>query len=298
MSGYDVLGDWGTSRLRLYRMVKGIVVGRLAGPGIAALDAPSDHILTATLASWDAAGAADQIILSGMVGSRNGWQEVAYADCPCDVADWRRSAARLMLNTVPVTIAAGLACIDAVGRHDVMRGEETQIFGALHLDKALLQGRHLLALPGTHSKWVTVEDGVIMDFRTFLTGELFALLRNHSILMGAAGDADGGFEDKGFVAGIDRVAQGAPLLGALFETRSAQLRAGRSPGWAQAFLSGLLIGSEIVATIALDPEAEIVLIGDPALLDRYTCALDRLGRRSRAIDGETCVIAGLGLLRK
>ncbi len=298
MSGYAVLGDWGTSRLRLYRIGGGAITGRLTGPGIAALDGPAERTIAAALAPWTADAPADRIVLGGMVGSRNGWRETPYAACPCAAGDWRMAAVRLALDGIPVTIAGGLACVDTDGRPDVMRGEEMQIFGALALDPALRRGRRLLALPGTHGKWATVEDGTVTGFRTFLTGELFAVLRDHSMLLRAAGDAVPIPDDEGFAAGVDRIVGGAPLLGALFETRSAQLRAGRSPGWAAGFLSGLLIGSEVVETAALDPQAEIVLIGDPTLLDRYVRALERVGRRVRLFDGEDCAVAGLGLLEE
>jgi 2-dehydro-3-deoxygalactonokinase len=231
-----------------------------------------------------------------MVGSRNGWVEIPYVDCAADAAAWRAGATHSSLDVVPVTIAAGLACTRTSGAADVMRGEETQIFGAMALNPALATGRHLIALPGTHSKWASVEDGRVTGFQTFLTGELFALLRTHSTLTRDSTD-DGGAEDEamGFDAGLARMREGGHLLGALFEARAAQLRQGANGGWAKGFLSGLVIGAEI-AEIADRVTGRVALIGDTALTDRYFRALAGIDLRPETHDGEACALAGLALL--
>lgn len=293
MSGYRVLGDWGTTRLRLFRIEDDRVVDRREGPGIGALPAPPEAVLRDALVPWRSAGAPRSIALTGMVGSRNGWREVPYAPCPATVAEWAAGGVRLTLDNIPVTIAAGLAQTGDGVRPDVMRGEETQIFGAVTAYPELGRGRRSVVLPGTHSKWAVIEDGRILSFRTFLTGELFALLRAHSTLLrvdtGSAPD-----DDDGFAAGIDRAVDGADLLGSLFEARSAQLLAGRSAGWAAGFLSGLLIGSEIAAMP--DRDAAVAIVGDPALALRYETALSRFGVASHRLDADRCVLAGLALL--
>ncbi|MDB5705999.1 MAG: 2-dehydro-3-deoxygalactonokinase [Sphingomonas bacterium] len=296
MMRYSVIGDWGTSRLRLFRIEADKVVDRREGPGIAALPAPPEEVLRQALAAWRGDGAPKAIRLCGMVGSRNGWIEVPYADCPADARTWRAGAASAMLDDDVVTILPGLACSDAAGVPDVMRGEETQIFGAVALDPALGRGRHVLVLPGTHSKWVVVEDGHIVTFRTFLTGELFALLSDHSTLT-RAGNGEGSDADEahGFAHGLAR-ADSAILLGALFEARSAQLRADRSPAWARGFLSGLIIGREIGEALDLfAPQDRVSLIGDPILVERYDQAMARRGLIANLLDGDRCALAGLTL---
>ncbi|MET3759731.1 2-dehydro-3-deoxygalactonokinase [Sphingomonas sp. UYEF23] len=294
---YRIVGDWGTSRLRLFRIEHGAVVARAAGAGIGALDGTPEAALRDAIAPWRAVGAAESIALCGMVGSRNGWIEVPYAACPADVAGWLAGAGQVALDGVPVTIMAGLACTAPSGGPDVMRGEETQLFGAIARDPALRVGRHRLALPGTHSKWATIEDGRITGFQTFFTGELFALLRDRSTLLRAAsqGDADPAAEQAGFAHGLARANDRDIVLGALFEARSAQLIDGRSPDWAAGYLSGLLIGRE-VAEVAPAAGETIGLIGDPALCARYARALTARGIDTKLLDGDACALAGLALL--
>jgi 2-dehydro-3-deoxygalactonokinase len=296
--GWQAFGDWGTSRLRLFRVEQDVPRERCEGPGIGALDAAPETVLREALAAWRRTGDPDAIRLTGMVGSRNGWVEAPYAECPIDAAGWARSAARLDLDGIPVVIGAGLACTRDGGAHDVMRGEETQIFGALQLQPALATGRHLIALPGTHSKWADVENGTIVGFRTFFTGETFALLRDHSTLM-RAGDMQADAEDEaaGFGDGLARAAQDSSVIGTMFEARAAQLRAGRTASWALGFLSGLLIGSEVgVATAAASGATRICLIGDPRLVARYERALAATGLVVTSLDGDACALAGLELL--
>lgn len=294
---YRIVGDWGTSRLRLFRIERGEIVARAAGAGIGALDATPEATLRAAIAPWRAERDPESITLCGMVGSRNGWIEVPYVACPADVPAWLAGGGRVMLDGVPVTIMAGLACTAPSGGPDVMRGEETQVFGAIARDPALRTRRHRLALPGTHSKWATIADGRIVGFQTFFTGELFALLRDRSTLLRAAdaGDADPAAEQSGFAHGLARASDADLLLGALFEARSAQLIEGRSPGWAMGYLSGLLIGRE-VAEVAADSGESVGLIGDPALCARYARALAAWGIATHLLDGDACALAGLALL--
>ena len=293
---YRVVGDWGTSRLRLFRIEAGAVTDRREAPGIGAAGAGPESVLRDALASWRTAGDPTGIALCGMVGSRNGWVEVPYVDCPAVAAAWIAGAARLVLDGIAVTILPGMACTDGVP--DVMRGEETQIYGAMAIDARLATGRHRIVLPGTHSKWATIEDGRITTLRTYLTGELFALLRDHSILARAAADTavDPDDEATGFSHGLDRAATGG-TLGGLFEARSAQLLHARSHGWAMGYLSGLLIGGEGGEALRDEPAAgRIVLIGDPRLVERYRVALAGRDRAIDILDGDAAVLAGLALL--
>ncbi len=282
-----ILGDWGGSRLRLWLVRDGIVAGRRDGPGISDRSRPFRETLTLLTADWPKA----HIILCGMAGSRDGLHEVAYAGCPVDAVSW--SAARVDVGD-RIRIAAGLTCVNALGAPDVMRGEETQIFGALRLDPTLAD---MLAItPGTHSKWVEVDGGGITRFTTAPTGEVFALLRQHSMLIGDAVDIDpAGFDD-----GVGRIKQhgAVQLLPLLFEARSQQLRGGKAAAWAAGFVSGLLIGAEIEAGQALFSDRQIVLIGDDVLSGYYVRALAHWDRAAQLIDGETAAISGLMLLEE
>jgi 2-dehydro-3-deoxygalactonokinase len=179
-----------------------------------------------------------------------------------------------------------------------MRGEETQILGALELDPALKRGRHLLVLPGTHSKWTVVEDGAITGFLTAPVGETFALLRGHSTLAaGVAADVQG--SDAGFAMGLARIVEHGPALlpHLLFETRARQLLDALPAADAMGFLSGLLIGADAAAARQWFGDlGKVTLIGAPALNAFYGQAIAAQGGRTVAIDGDSAVLAGLSTL--
>ncbi|BBD00538.1 MULTISPECIES: 2-dehydro-3-deoxygalactonokinase [Sphingobium] len=294
MTRFAVIGDWGTSRLRLFRIEQEAIVARRDGPGIGAVGRAAEAAFADTIAPWLDDGTPESITLCGMVGARDGWVEAPYADCPADAATWRQTAVRFDWRGAPLAIMAGLACEGEDGIPDVMRGEETQIFGALALDPALATGRHLIVLPGTHNKWSLVEDGRIISFRTMPTGELFALLRDQSTLGPKVEPTDPAEEAAGFAEGLERAGD-AKLLQSLFAARAMRLRSGRSGDWALGYLSGLLIGCEIAEIMTTLSGADgVVLIGDKRLSARYAQALDAREIMSRALDGDGCALAGLG----
>ena len=292
---WHIAGDWGTTRLRLSRIEEGRVADRLDGPGIGTLEEAPADTLQRLLAGWTGLGVPAHVILCGMAGARNGLREARYVTCPATVDDWRGGMVRFDLGGVPVCIAAGVRS----GDRDMMRGEETQIFGALSRNPSLAQGRHLLLLPGTHSKWAWVQDGAIVACRTWFTGEMFGLLRDRSSLVRAGSDA-GGADDReaGWAEGLARGRAGVGLLGEVFQARAAQLLQGRSAAWGTGFLSGLLIGSEVGEGLDLyaEPPGRIVVIGAPDLTDRYIRALSTFGMDARTEDGDLCALAGLELL--
>lgn len=288
-----ILIDWGTSRLRAFLYREGVVLARIDGPGIGALNSPPRRVLQEAIGPWLRMHAGTRVYICGMGGSRNGILEVPYVSAPTSVATWRCGAARLHEGGTEIIVAAGLRGENLVGAPDVMRGEETQIFGALNLHTEFARGRHVFVLPGTHSKWAMLDDGTVTCLHTAFTGELYELLLSHSILMKVGsppGDASGGFE-----AGLARAATSpAGLLGSLFEARSAQLVLDRSHNWAQAFLSGLLIGTEVMQMAAgFGQPAAVVLVGSPDLCARYYQALMRYDTRARILDGDDCAIGGL-----
>lgn len=287
-----VLCDWGSSRLRAFLEVADVVADRRDGSGIGVPGDPPAQVLESVLAPWRARRRLDRAYLCGMAGSRNGLVEVPYLRAPAAVAAWRRGARRVRVADLEASVAPGVETENFRGAPDVMRGEETQIFGALTLDRRLAAGCHLLVLPGTHSKWVQVCDGHIVGFQTYLTGELFDVLCRHSSLLRAGAEPQDG--EQGFDAGLRAAARG-DLVASLFETRAAQLIGGRSAGWARAFLSGLLIGAEVASMLSLrEPAADAVtLIGEPALVALYLHALADRGISTHALDGDRCVLAGL-----
>ena len=296
MTNVRIIGDWGTSRLRLFRISDGHIVARRDGPGIGTVGPGAEQALAETIEPLMTDGAPDEIALCGMIGARDIWVEAPYADCPAIEDDWRAAAVRFDWRGVPLSIMAGLACVGTDRIADVMRGEETQLFGAFRLHSQLAQGRRLIVLPGTHNKWVLVEDGRILSFRTMPTGEMFALLRDQSVLGAKDIHGDAVQQQAGFSEGLARAADGR-LLASLFAARSMRLRAGRSSDWASGYLSGLLIGCEVREAMALLPaDHDVTLIGDGRLSDLYGQALGAMGIATRRLDGEACALAGLGFV--
>jgi 2-dehydro-3-deoxygalactonokinase len=298
-----VLGDWGTSRLRLYLLDGELVIDRCDGPGIASLASALPGLRMETLAGlvapWTDASGPLRIVLCGMAGSRNGLMEVPYAPLPVNAKEWSGASGNLKAGSLRITIAAGVCSND-----DVMRGEETQVFGAMHLDPELANRRALLLLPGTHSKWVTLCAGSITGFRTAITGEMYSLLHDHSTLLMAGHTADpspGSDEERaaGFEAGTasSRTLDGG-LTGALFAVRTAQLLDNRSKAWAGGYLSGLLIGHEIASMSEVFGAIPMRIIGDPELATLYQRAFGPSAPDMRILDGTECAMAGLRLLQE
>jgi 2-dehydro-3-deoxygalactonokinase len=300
-----IAGDWGTSRLRLSLCMRDRVLETRQGPGIGALREPAAEAIRPLIAGWREAQGPLPLVLCGMAGSRNGWRETPYLPCPVGLHALRDGALRFEADGAPVAIAPGLSCQGRLGTPEVMRGEETQIAGALALQPGLGIGRHLLCLPGTHTKWAWLENGQVRDFLTALTGELFALLREGSTLMRASQAPQSGSrtaaadDEEGFEHGLAAAAAlgKASLLQGLFAVRTQQLIDGRSHEWALSYLSGLMIGADVHGAVPLfgAPE-EAVLIGDGALNERYAKALRREGVTAPCLDGEQCALAGLRTL--
>lgn len=267
MSGLIAL-DWGSSSLRAFRFDgSGQLEETRARPwGIRQLpEGGYDAALAAITAGWPALPR----VACGMVGSRNGWREMPYLDLPAD-------AAQLGDALGAVRAADGMALHLVSGLRDprgpdVMRGEETQLVGALALRPALAAAATFI-LPGTHSKWAVVRDGAVTGFRTLMTGELFAVLRRHSILGATGIDAADDAEAfaRGAAAARDSGAAGA--LGRLFSTRALMLDGALAPASVPDYLSGLLIGEEFRAALAdglARRDAPLQLIGEAALCERY-----------------------------
>jgi 2-dehydro-3-deoxygalactonokinase len=293
MSDAFILGDWGTTQLRLFLCNDAGVLDRRFGRGIAQLERSPPDEFAAVAGDWLDDHRVDDAVLAGMVGSRTGWLETAYAPCPATAADLIASIARTECGDVSIAIVPGLSCVGPSGAPDVMRGEETQLFGALALEPRLRTERHVVALPGTHTKWVVVEDGRVIQFQTALTGELFALLRTSSTLLKTGGAASDAFDDDAFATGLDAARSERSLLHALFQVRSQQLVAGATPSYATSLLSGLLIGSDVNGAAELHHATDVTLIGERELASLYARALEARDARTRTLDGNECALAGL-----
>ena len=269
MKGRALLAvDWGTSSLRgAWLDARGQTVEeRSFARGILTV-APGEFpsVFNACFGDWMQRPEAF-CLMSGMVGSKQGWLEAPYCTCP---AGFTEVAAKLAwVEPDRVAIVSGLCC-DNDGIPDVMRGEETQIFGALQL----LGLQHaLLVLPGTHSKWVRVQAGQIQSFSAFMTGEFFALLRQHSILSRTLPASDGEFDREAFDQGVTLALRSSSLLHSAFSTRTLSLFDRLPAASLPSYLSGLVIGEEVRAQ-TLQANAEVVIIGSESLTQRYQRAL-------------------------
>jgi 2-dehydro-3-deoxygalactonokinase len=274
--------DWGTSSLRGYLLAAdGGVVESIAKPwGVQHLPAGGfAGAFQAVLAAWhgrDHAVRSLPVVAAGMVGSRQGWREVPYVDCPADAAAIARGLLPFDWEAGRIHLVPGL--IQRGPLPNVLRGEETQILGALACEPSLA-AESLVVLPGTHSKWVRVRAGRIEHFDTFMTGELFAVLREHSLLGAPAREpgADAisvATKAAAFARGlaVARESGAAGIAGRLFTTRSLSLTGELPPAATLDYLSGLLVGEEIRSAVAGHgggPLPSIVLIGDGALCGRY-----------------------------
>ncbi len=233
----------------------------------------------AEFGAWLAAHPGLPCLMAGMVGSRQGWVEAAYCACPAGLTDL---AARLCwVQPERIAIVPGLA-IEDHGLPDVMRGEETQVFGALAL---LGLSEATLVLPGTHSKWVTVRGGRITRFATHMTGEVYALLRQQSILARTLPADDATWVAEAFDRGVAQAQVPGGLLHHLFAVRTLALF-DRDDGPSLAcYLSGLLIGDELRAQ-ALSAGQAVVAVGSPQLTARYQHALAQRGHPVRRVGAE------------
>jgi len=280
--------DWGSTGLRAWLIGAGgtVLSARHAPLGASLLsgDAAYAQALEQLTGDWQRARPELPLLACGMVGSQHGWREVPYVNCPADAA---MLAAQMVPGAGGLRIVPGLLDDPHDGTPDVMRGEETQILGAVALHPELADAT--LILPGTHSKWARLRQGHVLGFATQMTGELFALLREHSVLSRlmaeGGGEPDWGAFGQGVAAaGEQGAAEG--LLHQLFGVRALGLR-GRLPQAAAAdYLSGLLIGHELAIGVAtLLPVQLLALVGEPALCRRYAEALKHFGAHgARTLD--------------
>ncbi len=287
--------DWGTTSARAYRLSGAgeILETRKSPLGIQQI---RDGAFAAALQSLqgDWRDIAAPRIASGMIGSRQGWIEAPYLDCPAGRDDLARSLASTPDGSL--AIVAGVRCRDAEGIPDVMRGEETQIVGAL----ADGTGETLAVLPGTHSKWAVVRSGRIERFATFMTGEVFAVLKDHSILgrmMATEGAAAGDEEFRRGVSAARHAGVPGALLHRLFGARTLALAGELDTSAVADYLSGLLIGSETGAGVEWARQSGVAvdratLIGASALCTRYAVALADAGV---AVDAAPAAAAARGL---
>ncbi len=270
-----IVVDWGSSNFRAYRFAPdgGISERHHAEAGILTVrDGAFEDTLEREIGSW--IDHDTEVLLSGMITSRNGWVETPYLEPPATLAGLAAKAIeRSARNGARLLFLPGVCNRDP--QPDVMRGEEIQVFGSIAPDESAL-----IVLPGTHSKWVSVNRGAIARFSTFLTGELFALLKQHSIIGRLIPQGQTGEQNTAFRGGVASGFSGRPagLLNDVFTARAGALLGFFPPEDIAERLSGLLIGHEIRAGLASAAQAGLVprLVGEASLVSRYRDAFAEL----------------------
>ena len=292
--------DWGTSNLRAWGM---------AADGSVALERHSDKGMgKLTRAEFPAAlsellegvagapSAPLDVLICGMAGARQGWLEAPYLVAPADLRGLLASAVRPDMPDTRFAPAILPGVCQKAGADNVMRGEETQLLG-LAATQPGFSG--MVCMPGTHSKWAQLAGSHIERFSTAMTGELYEVLRTHSVLRHSlTGDLDGPGRADGFAAGA-RAGLDHPehLLGTLFQVRAGALLSDRQPDWCAGYLSGLLIGTEIGGYRDLIGKQAVPLIGAPMLCGLYAQVLAMIGATGVPHDSTTIVLAGLKAAR-
>ncbi len=292
--------DWGTSNFRAWLMdADAQPIDSVTSPeGL--LNVPGRDFsaaLNRACGSWLDRWPALPVLMCGMVGSRQGWREAAYKKGDAGAGELAEASLAITPSLWDVRIVPGLQSTSYDGSPDVMRGEETQLIGAVAMGAPK---DALVCMPGTHSKWVELRDGRIRSISTFLTGELFALLRNNSILTGlieAEGDVAASVSARGFQSGLQMGEAGGALAHKLFSIR-AQALTGTGSGATAEMLSGLLIGSEIATVHPKLADKQIVLIASDGIADRYRTALQQIGIEPLVVNGDQACRAGLSAIAR
>jgi 2-dehydro-3-deoxygalactonokinase len=287
-----IAADWGTSNLRCSAMgANGRVLAEAAsedGMGRLAPEAFEPALLR-LVESWLGPGVTP-VYACGMVGARQGWVEARYRAVPCPPLEaGALTSVPVRDGRLRVLIAPGLSQAKPA---DVMRGEETQIAGAL----ALGGGDGVYCLPGTHSKWAHVSAGEVVSFQTYMTGELFALLSQQSVLRHGLAGAEGEAPEAFDLALSEALSRPERLAARLFTLRAEGLLDGLPPVEARARLSGLLIGAELAAARPYWLGQRVTLIGSSGLAAAYARGLAAQGIAARTLDVAACTLAGLSTL--
>ena len=284
--------DWGTTSFRAYRVsTSGHVLDTVSAPdGILAVrDGAFEAALEAHIGAWDTGL---PVMAAGMITSRQGWIELPYLPCPASAADLARA---LHMHTTAsgrrIAFATGLSYRAPNGMPDVMRSEETQVFGSLDL------GLNHFVTPGTHSKWITTKGEAITRYTTYVTGEVFAALKDHTILGRLM--KPGADDEEAFAMGV-RAALDDPagFLHRIFSARSLGLFGEIAPEAISSYLSGQVIGTEVAHAIRDNPrDAEYAVLASPGIGARYVKAIEIAGLKVRYGDPEA-IVKGLALIAR
>jgi 2-dehydro-3-deoxygalactonokinase len=297
---YIVAVDWGTSHLRAFLCKVNNdsplkLVDKANSLGVNKVIHSFEQTLFDCIAPWVRQYGKVPIFMIGQIGSSIGWRETGYLPCPTELGDIAGQGVCFSCAGHKITIIPGLSCRLKNDNYDVMRGEELQVLGWLKQDTRRFIGTHLVCLPGTHTKWVLIKWGKIELFKTAMTGELFDLLTNHSILIQKC---DATFDQPSFKKGADFTLKSelGSFTHGLFSVRSKQLFGELTHSQAYSYLSGLLIGSDVRAALnaeewQLSELGEVSIIGTKQLSQQFSQVLEMHG-----INTKLCKVTDMTLL--
>ena len=283
-----IAADWGTTNRRAYRIAGGKCVDEFEDDrGIMSI--PSGDFPKAVAEIRTRLGKLP-LLLAGMIGSNRGWKDAPYVPCPAGIDEL---AAALVWAGEHEAIVPGVSYLKD-DRADVMRGEEVQLLGAVAA--GLVDPMSMICHPGTHNKWATLRHGKIAEFRTVMTGELFNLLKEHSILSDLL---NGPVEPNGIFKQAARYAiENEALPAELFAVRARVLLGKAKKEDSAAYTSGILIGTDVRIGLSVPAAATITLIGRPELTRLYAAAIGEAERDAVELDGEQCFLAGIQEIAK
>lgn len=288
MSKPVILGDWGTSSCRLYLCEGETILETATAPGIKFVES-AEESFREVVAPWIEKYGDLRALLCGMVGSNIGWADAGYFDCPTKLKGFNTGLIALETEGCTIKIVPGVKTrVGLSGCSDVMRGEETQVFGW----SVSHETDGLLCLPGTHTKWVQVRNGTIKNFMTSVNGELFDVVLNHSVLVGGTNLPAACIGDE-YRHGVETGAQNVPLTQLLMSVRSHQILGKYDVIQAKSYLLGLLIGSDVAASLKFAGSNPISVIGGSAPASFYAEAIRVLGGTAHIYGGQEASLQGL-----
>ena len=281
--------DWGTTNRRAYLIDSAGKQTNEFEDGKGVLSVPQGGFPDAIAEIREKLGD-KPLLMAGMIGSNRGWKEAPYVPCPAGLDDLAR---KLVWAGEREAIVPGVSYIGD-GRADVMRGEEVQLLGACAA--GLVGSNDLVCHPGTHNKWTELHQGQIRRFRTVMTGELFSLLKEHSILADLLG---GPVDDNDVFRGAaNHAIFNESLPAELFSVRASVLLGQMKKEDAASYVSGLLIGTDVRIGLQVPTGARVMVMGRPELTKLYGAALKEAGRETVELDGEQCFLAGIHEIAK
>lgn len=293
--------DWGSSNCRAYKVnAQGNIEGQIDSPkGVAKIsreEIPS--VLGEIVTQWP--DVADTIYACGMIGSTVGWESVPYIECPTFPTQFAETLPILDINGVKLNVSPGLRCTSIFGQPDVMRGEEMQYLGFLYNQEEVSTATGLICMPGTHSKWLVVENGAAKHFSTVMTGDVFAALSQNGLLKShLCGKA---VISPAFFEGVDYALKGGALGRQLFSVRSRVVLGELAESDATSYASGILIGGEINDALAVYGRwlefSPVTLIGSRDFCELYKAALAYCVRESTIIEAGQACIDGFKLINE